>query len=485
MKKLFTKKLNTEKLEDKGLSPKGLSTKRFRIKWKLKKKPTIILSIVTVVVLFFIISRIMMPKAKPDIKYTALSKGNIVNNINVLGQVKSEKSTNVYTTLNNQVKEVNVKVGDAVKAGDVLAVLDTTNLKNEIEQATATTDATEANAKVELDSRKKAYEDALYLDNNDLNKEISDTNATAKGAKLNLDDKEKVYEYNKVLLQYGEISQQDLNKTKIDFENAQSDYDKAVISLENAKVKISSDLSTAKNNYETAKINYDNKSQRIALESKKKQLEDCQIKAPVNGIVTSVNAVVGNPSTGSLFQIEDLEDVTVTVDIKEIDISNIKVGQKAEIKTDATEDTSIDGEVLSVESIAKKDNVPQIQGQGESQSTSNNVNFQAKIKMKDLNDKIKVGMNARVNIILNEKSDIYTVPHESIVQDGDNKSIFVAEKQGDKYIIKQVPVTIGMESDFNVEISGEGISDGIFVINDPSNYPVGSIVEISGGEPIE
>ena len=79
-----------------------------------------------------------MPKPVPEVKHTVLSKGKIVNSINVLGEIKSKNSTNVYSTLNNPVKEVKVKVGDKVKAGDVLAILDSASLEKDIEQATAT-----------------------------------------------------------------------------------------------------------------------------------------------------------------------------------------------------------------------------------------------------------------------------------------------------------------------------------------------------------
>ena len=65
----------------------------------------------------------------------------------------------------------------------------------------------------------------------------------------------------------------------------------------------------------------------------------------------------------------------------------------------------------------------------------------------------------------------------------DNKSIYVAEKSGEKeneYIIKELPINTGLESDFNVEISGEGISEGIFVIDDPSTCKVGDKIQING-----
>jgi len=57
-------------------------------------------------------------------------------NINVFsGVAQSSETTNIYSTLNYPVKEIFVEVGDMVEAGDVIAVLDTANLENDIAQA--------------------------------------------------------------------------------------------------------------------------------------------------------------------------------------------------------------------------------------------------------------------------------------------------------------------------------------------------------------
>lgn len=429
-----------------------------------------------------------MPKSAPQVKCTVLSKGKIVNSVNVLGEIKSKESTNIYSTLNNPVQEIKVKEGDKVKVGDVLAVLDSNGLEKDIEQATATADATEANAKTQLDSAQKEYNDELNLYNNNSNSDIKNAEETLSLAQITLDDKAKIYDKNKALFNAQAISESDLNKIKIDYDTAKSDYEKAVTALENAKVKVDQALNKAKSDYETAQTNYNNKSQRIAIEKQKQQLDDCTIKATSDGIITNVNAVVGNPGNGVLFQIENLDNIEITVPIKEVDIANVKVGQRAEIKTDATGDKTFPGEVESVSPSARKEGVSVSTSQSgntqsQSQGTGSDAGFEAKVKVDNTDENMKVGMSARVNIITNEKSDIYTVSSDSIVENEDSKSIYVAEKNSEKpneYIIKELPIDTGLESDFNVEISGEGISDGIFVIDDPSTHRPGEKVQIKG-----
>ena len=66
--------------------------------------------------------------------YTDLLREDIVKNINTIGTVESNAKVNVYSTLNNVAKEVNVEVGDRVNEGDILCVLDSTDLEREIDE---------------------------------------------------------------------------------------------------------------------------------------------------------------------------------------------------------------------------------------------------------------------------------------------------------------------------------------------------------------
>lgn len=455
--------------------------KSTRVKKTLSKKIKILICIVLVITVPLLLIKLQTSNVKTNIKYTILSKGNIVNSINVSGVIKSSNSSNVYSTLDNKIKEVRVKVGDKVKAGELLAVLDAEDLEKDIKQAQATITANDANAKIELNNAKKEYENLFYLYNNDLNLEIKSAEGALNSAAFSFEDKENIYEYNDMLLQNGEISEQELKQKKMDFENAKSEYDKAVVTLENAKIKALQELDTAKNNYEKAKTNYNNNSERIALEKQQNNLDKCQIKATIDGTVTSVNAVVGNAGSGNLFQIESLDNLEINSYIKEIDRASVKVGQKAEIKTDSIGDAVIYGEVVKISPTANVSEISAVTEKSQPTGTSTDATFEAKIKINEPNENIYVGMSARVNIILSEKSGIYAISYDSIIENDKGKSVYVAEKsheKEDEYIIKELPIDTGLESDSRVEISGKGISDGIIIIDDPSTCNVGDKIKI-------
>ncbi len=91
-----------------------------------------------------------------------------------------------------------------------------------------------------------------------------------------MEDKSKVYEYDKVMFQNGEISQQDLNTAKTNYENSKGVYDKSTVALEAAKVNSDQALSEAKTAYESAQAAANDKSSRLAYEDKKKKLQDAR-----------------------------------------------------------------------------------------------------------------------------------------------------------------------------------------------------------------
>lgn len=65
-----------------------------------------------------------------------LEKGDINQSIVVTGSIKSGEVSNVSSSINAKVKSVSVKVGDVVKAGDIICVLDDSDIVKEIESKT-------------------------------------------------------------------------------------------------------------------------------------------------------------------------------------------------------------------------------------------------------------------------------------------------------------------------------------------------------------
>lgn len=416
-------------------------------------------------------------------KYTVLKTGKSINSISAKGEIDTLNDPyKVYADSDVQslkISKVNYKVGDIVKTGDVLVELDSSDLEKNIQESKEKLKTQKSERAAQLKIKEDTYRSLQDKYDNNLYTAINECEGKIEAAKINLDEKKRIYEQNVTLTQSGAGTSEQLKQSKAMLDDAQNTYDTAVAALDSAKKDVEQALTTAKNEYESAKVLNDDKSDDIAIEIKEKQLSKCKIIASKSGTVTKVNAkedsICGN---SDLLQIDDLSTLIVKTNVKEKDISNIKVDQKAEISTDSLGDEEIEGTVINIEPAAKeKDDDPLSL---KDDSDDEEAEFIVKVKINDFDERIKNGMNADVDIILEEKDDTFKVASGCIVKDEDkNDNIYIAEKMGDKYIIKSIPVTKGIENDTEVEISGQGVEDGLIVLNSPTDYKIGNTVNIN------
>ncbi|TGE34771.1 HlyD family efflux transporter periplasmic adaptor subunit [Desulfosporosinus fructosivorans] len=398
------------------------------------KKKVVIVSVILAAVLAAVYFGISLSGNK-GVKvsgYTTLSKKDLINSISASGTFESINSRNVYSTLNYPVKIINAKLGEKVTAGETLAILDTSTLALDIEQQRS------------------------VLLNSETNSELADSQANLQSAEIELENKKKSYEIDKVLFDAGAVSQNDLDKAETDYKTAQINYDKLFSAYNSTKIKANQDLNTNK----------------IALQKLEKDLADSVIKAPITGTVTSIYAVVGAIENGLLFVVEDTDNLKVTTNVKEYDMGKVNPEQIVYIKSDATGDKIINGRIVSISPSSTKD------AAGKS-NTSSNVIFETRVDVIDKNPGLKIGMNARLNIILDKKSNVYAVPYEAITKNSNNQDVVyaIASVNGKK-MVKELIVSTGLETDLYTEISGEELTDGTEIINDVTGVKDGDIVDL-------
>ena len=426
-------------------------------KFRFTKKTVLVLVAAVLVVAVGAYSCSLRSRAQgihTNISTTKLAKTDLQDTISVSGTVKSDDFYNVYTTLTLPVKSIGADVGDTVKKGDVLAVLDTEDLEKDIEQQQYSVDDAAKSAQLAYDQAKSTYDNAVYLYNNGLN-----TNLVT--AEANLKTAADAYNYNKLLFDNGQLS-----KTQMD--QSQSDYDKAVKALTAAKNQAELDLKNAKNAVDTAAAKVADKSAETALEKLKKNLSDATIVAPADGTVTVKNATVGAVPNGVLFVVENTGKLVVDAEIKEIDTASVKPGDPVTVRTDATGDVKLKGTVETVAPAA----TASTEGTG-------NVTYTAKISIDGSNPSIRIGMKARMDIVAQEKKGVFVVPYDALIEKDGGNVVLVAEKSGAVYKAREIPVTTGLETDVAVEISGSGLSDGLLVIGDPDGISAGDTVQLA------
>lgn len=422
-------------------------------KWfKKHKKGTIILSVVVVAA---IAAAVILPKTllkgkestqKMQAKQNTiqLSKMDLTSSISATGTLESANSKTVSASVSNvKIKKVLVSEGDTVKKGQSLVTFDESELQTTLSDAKESLSDTITQNASQLKSAKRKLRDAketYTTQKKKLQKEVASAKKTYEAAKKAVSQAKNEKEKTK--------ANQTLQQAKSAYEQAVSQQTSSnkqnKESIENAKESVTTTENSNKKSLKEAQKSVDD-----ATEA----LENCVITAPISGTITAVGVEAGDTySGGDMFEISDCSKFQVSTTVSEYDIANVKKGQKVVILTDATDDTEIQGEITYVALTT---------GSSLSSSSSSSSGYEVTIKVKDSNDKLRVGMTAKCSIILKEAKDVYAVPYDAIHTNNSGDSVIYVQDGTSK---KEVTVTKGMESDYYVAVSGDGLSEGLKVI---------------------
>ncbi|PWM62905.1 MAG: hypothetical protein DBX92_03980 [Dielma fastidiosa] len=254
-------------------------------------------------------------------------------------------------------------------------------------------------------------------------------------------------------------------------DKAQTAYDNAEKNLTIAKRNAQQQLKTYEDSLTKTQLSASDPSRQIELQKLKKQLNEAEITAPISGTVTAVNVEVGDKASGVLFVIENADALKINTAIKEYDLMSVQNGMKAIISADAIPNEKYNGKVSFIAPAAKK------AADGSTKSGSSSVEFESEIDVTDTKTDLRIGMNAKVNIIVEEKKGALAVPYDAVITDVDGTSyIYVAQQDGNKYTAKKVIVTIGMETDFLLEVISDELQEGDIVITSPQGVSEGATV---------
>ena len=226
-------------------------------------------------------------QATVQYKTQEATRGNLVVTVTATGNLEPINQVEVGSEQSGIVKVVNVDYNDTVKVGQVLAQLDTTKIKAQIEQARATL----ASAKAQV-----------------LSAQATVTESRNELGRLN--------ELRKISTSKA-VSQHDLD-------TAQAALDRAIASEEQAEALV--------------------KQNEAALSADETDLSKMTIVSPINGVVLTRSidpgqTVAASFETPKLFVLaEDLAKMQLNVGVDEADIGMVKAGQEATFTVDAFSD---------------------------------------------------------------------------------------------------------------------------------------------------
>lgn len=141
-----------------------IRTKNFIFKNKITKILGLILLIALAFLIFKIISGKISGKEGEAIssnQVVTLKKGSVTNSVTEKGKVVPSNSVEVFAEKPLPVTHVNVKVGDLVKKGDVIAQLDSSSIEQQLKSRRAQKSATDKNLSAQISAAKKRLDEAI------------------------------------------------------------------------------------------------------------------------------------------------------------------------------------------------------------------------------------------------------------------------------------------------------------------------------------
>ncbi|BCX15189.1 MAG: hypothetical protein KatS3mg097_081 [Candidatus Parcubacteria bacterium] len=196
------------------------------------------------------------------------------------------------------------------------------------------------------------------------------------------------------------------------------------------------DIETMKNTIEQKKkniekLNNELKKAQQDLEDLKEDLKDYNIYAPLSGIIQkkyyNVNDLINSGS--AIYNIISDQKIA-ELDLNEVDVVSVKVGQKAILTFDAEPNLQLEGKVLSIDYVGDVN-------QGV-------VSYKVKISLPD-NNKLKLGMTVNAEIIVEIKDNILVVPNNAIQSLNNKKFILVPDEKDNISNISERPVKLNFE----------------------------------------
>lgn len=405
-----------------------------------------------------------------------VARGNLIATVNSAGPVAARAQVMLNFGQTGTVRQVYVQLGDKVKQGQVLAEIDATDLQLSL-----------ANAQVALNQAQAKYEQTKAGPNE---ADLAASRASVESAQAGYEAAVRKAGVNDAQLVVARAS---LDKSSVALQKAQGDYDYAISQRKTDLIALAAALQQAKLDYETAQANYSiqvanindtsvrsaeaslasakaslSKLQntptqqdlqiaqasleqsKISLQQTQYKLRNAQIIAPFDGIVTQINidnffSVAGNTQA---IQLSDLNKLQVTVNMAEVDIGKVKVGQDVNITLDALPDRpTLTGKVEQIALVGV--------------TTQGVVNYPVIITLVDPDTSvIKTGMTANIAIVVDKRDNVLLLPNRAMRTVGRQRTVQVVQPVVGTV---QTPIQVGLQNDTQSEVLS-GLKEGDAVV---------------------
>ena len=242
------------------------------------------------------------------------------------------------------------------------------------------------------------------------------------------------------------------NPSKTDIAQKQASVDQAQASLTQAQAnlaKLTAPGTATDVSIQQAAITQAEQS----LKQAQLKLDQATLKAPFDGVVTTVNILPGSTASSATAAISMLDRSTLHVDLKlsENDVAKVQLGQPVTLTIDALKDWKAAGTVSYIAPSAE--------------SSNGVVTYRVRVDFPDKDTRVKVGMTANLTITTAKKDGVLLAPTTALLPKGAGRVVQVPSADGKT--TSEVDVQTGLTDGVNIEITS-GLKAGDKVVTTAS-----------------
>lgn len=384
----------------------------------MKHKKKIIAAIV-IAVIGLVFYKTNQNKDK-DIQYLTETahKGNITNTVLATGSVSAYQKVSVGAQVSGQIDKLNVKLGQAVKKGDLIAEIDSTKQINDLKTAESNLDIYKAQL--------KSKQIAKTIAQTQLNRQRN-------------------------LIKLNASSSEDFESAKNAFALATSEVEALQAQIEQAKISVS----TAQTNVGYTKIT-----------------------SPLDGIVVSVpveqgQTVNSNQTTPTIVEIADLSKMIIKPEISEGDITKVKAGMPVDFSIIGDPDNTYHTTLQSVDpgTTTLTDGSSSSSLTSSSSSSSSAIYYYGNLIVPNEDNKLRISMTTQNKIIIAQAKDVLVIPTITIKRNNGKPYVDILQTNNK---VEKREITTGISDDLNTEVLS-GLNEGDKVISSESDGTISPI----------
>jgi len=360
-----------------------------------------------------------------------VERGNLRNTVTATGALQAVTTVQVGSQASGTISSLSADYNSVVKKGQVIAQLDPSVPKAQVDQARANLQQAQASlqqARAGVTNSRAGVSDAQARVQA-AKSTAQNSQAGVVGAQANLavlkaqqDDALSLLKQQEALVKSGIIAQRDLDVAKTAYQTAKAKYDQGVAQLNQAKLseQMSANSGIAQSTAQVQQSQAGVQQSQAQVQAAEAQVQQAAaalqlaqvnlahttITSPIDGIVVSRDVSVGQTvaaslSAPTLFTIaNDLTKMQVIANIDQADIGLVENAKSVKFSVDAFPGKDFDGKIEQMRLNP--------------QNVQNVVTYNVVIDVDNPEQKLKPGMTANLTVTIDERNNVLKVPNAAL-----------------------------------------------------------------------